>query len=125
MPLILAVLKSRTIQGALVALAGWFLQKHGVEPGTVAEKIAEVATGAGALWSVYGMRSAIKPLVPPVAHVDVTALLTPKKPRKPRGPNKPKAEAIPEAPKSPESERPSARAIDAKLAGGAKQGNIV
>ena len=119
MPLILAVLKSRTIQGALVALAGWFLQKHGVEPGTVAEKIAEVATGAGALWSVYGMRSAIKPLVPPVAHVDVTALLTPKKPRKARGPNKPKvAEAV-------ESPKPSAREIDAKLTGGAKQGNIV
>ena len=116
MPLILTILKSRTIQGAVVALAGWFMQKYGVEPGAVADKLAEVATGAGALWSVYGMRDAIKPMVPSVSHVDVTDFLKTRKPRKPRGPNKPKAQAAVPA----EQERPSTREIDAKLTGGVK-----
>ena len=120
MPLILTILKSRTIQGAVVALAGWFMQKYGVEPGAVAEKIAEVATGAGALWGVYGMRDAIKPMVSSVSHVDVTALLAPRKPRKPRGPNKPKAQAAVATPIPANQEKPSAREIDAKLTGGVK-----
>ena len=125
MPLILTILKSRTIQGAVVALAGWFMQKYGVEPGAVADKLAEVATGAGALWSVYGMRDAIKPMVPTISQAEVEAMLVPPKKRKPRGPNKPKAAPVTEAPKSTEQERPSARGIDAKLAGGSKQVNVV
>jgi hypothetical protein len=84
-PLIPLLLKSKSIQGVIVALGGYFTQKFGADPGSVLETVGQTATALGAAWGTYGIRDAIKPFSMPVE------IKTVKKTREPRGPNKPKA----------------------------------
>lgn len=114
---ILTVLKSRTIQGALIALGGWLMQRHGVDPGTVAETVVESATAAGALYGVYGMRSAVKPF----GFAEPVMATAPKQRRK-RGPNKPKAAAITTGEQTTEAPTPLKRRSTREIVGGMEGG---
>ena len=56
---ILPILKSKTMQGVIVALGAWFASKFGTDPGSTAQAVADVATAVGGAWGAYGLRDAI------------------------------------------------------------------